>query len=223
MESKRMICIEGLDGSGKNVQTKLLRDYLAGKGCNTLLLDFPRYDGFFGKEIGAMLSGGDAGKLDVKSTCLWFAADRRDAFRDINIDAYDFVILNRYTLSNVAYQCARAGERLDHELADWILELEHGRFELPEPDLYIYLDVPVDVSRTNNSGKGFRRYVGVGSDVYEKSVTLQQRARSVYLELAETRRNLRVLGCMSEEGELYPIQDVHRRILRLLRSEGFLV
>ena len=53
----KIICLEGLDGSGKTVQTTLLEEYLKQSGKSVFLIDFPQYDSFFGKEIGRMLSG----------------------------------------------------------------------------------------------------------------------------------------------------------------------
>ena len=45
----KIICLEGLDGSGKTVQTTLLEEYLKQSGKSVFLIDFPQYDSFFGK------------------------------------------------------------------------------------------------------------------------------------------------------------------------------
>ena len=40
----KLIVIEGLDGSGKTTQTKLLCDELISRGLNVRMLSYPRYD-----------------------------------------------------------------------------------------------------------------------------------------------------------------------------------
>ena len=68
-----VIALEGIDGSGKGVQFKLLRSELEESGYKVGVLDFPCYDSFFGKEIGKLLSGEDGVdtlKLDPKSMSL---------------------------------------------------------------------------------------------------------------------------------------------------------
>ena len=45
----KLIVIDGIDGSGKKTQTKLLVERLKKNGARVETLDFPQYDSFFGK------------------------------------------------------------------------------------------------------------------------------------------------------------------------------
>ncbi len=55
----RFIVIEGLDGSGKDTQAYLLRDYLTGKGENVVLRIHPSQDNAFGRiSKKALMKGG---------------------------------------------------------------------------------------------------------------------------------------------------------------------
>ena len=106
MKKTRIIAIEGIDGSGKGVQYRLLRDALLARGYTVATRDFPAYDSFFGGEIGKLLSGAEgtrADQVDGKSMALWFALDRFESFRDYRDGATDILILNRYVLSNAVY------------------------------------------------------------------------------------------------------------------------
>lgn len=46
MKKTRIIAIEGIDGSGKGVQYRLLRDALLARGYTVATRDFPAYDSF---------------------------------------------------------------------------------------------------------------------------------------------------------------------------------
>ena len=86
MKKTRIIAIEGIDGSGKGVQYRLLRDALLARGYTVETRDFPAYESFFGQEIGKLLSGAEgtrADEVDGKSMALWFALDRMESFPTI--------------------------------------------------------------------------------------------------------------------------------------------
>ncbi len=52
----KFIVIDGIDGSGKATQTKLLLDRLEKEGYKTAAIDFPQYyKNFFGKMINVTL------------------------------------------------------------------------------------------------------------------------------------------------------------------------
>ena len=222
-ENKRakMIAIEGIDGSGKSMQYNMLCEKLKEEGNKCLEVSFPQYDDFFGIEIGKMLSGKNsvrADNVDAKSMSLWYALDRFNKISNINFDEYDFILCNRYTLSNVVYQSLRSNEQ-DSEVekvAEWIFKLEHEQLKLPQPDLYFIMDIDRNTSKVNVSKKGHRDYVGYEMDVYEKSDTLISNARRMYLTLAEKRENIIVINCM-DEGEMLSPQKIHKRILEHIK------
>ena len=59
-----LIAIEGIDGSGKGTQAKLLHQRLLDAGRSSELISFPRYSQtHFGQTIGRFLNG-EFGKLD---------------------------------------------------------------------------------------------------------------------------------------------------------------
>ncbi|MCK7529611.1 MAG: hypothetical protein MZV63_00395 [Marinilabiliales bacterium] len=59
------------------------------------------------------------------------------------LDEKYFVILDRYTYSNIAYQCAKLDAKDEvMKLREWILKLEFEHFGIPRPDINIFLDVP---------------------------------------------------------------------------------
>ncbi len=220
--SKRpfILGIEGLDGSGKTLQTKLLAQELERRGNAVRVIDFPQYSGFFGREIGDLLSGEkgvSALDLDEKSMCLWYALDRWKTLEGIRLEQYDYILFNRYTLSNVVYQSARRSGGFDLEFADWVFTLEHTQLRLPVPDLYLFLDAGTDRCGENVLRKGKRDYVK-GLDVYESSGTLLDRCHGIYRELSRRIGEIRFLDCVGERGGLKSVEEIHGAVMDCLEE-----
>lgn len=220
----RIIAIEGIDGSGKGVQYRRLKDALTGMGYSVASMDFPVYESFFGKEIGGLLSGAAgirADEVDGKSMALWFALDRFDRFKDYRDGEADILILNRYVLSNAVYQSIRDIDLGKPDIAEWVFEVEYGRLGLPRPDVNLVFSIAPRAAEENVGKKGFRGYVGEGRDVYESSHDIQTRAMEKYLAYAARYPDIAVIPCM-EEGKLLPIETIGEAVLEALRARGII-
>src|SRR5690349_6625961 len=140
----KLIAFEGIDGSGKTSQIRLLAQALAEQGSSVAVRSYPAYTSFFGSEIRRLLTAGvehECEGSDPKSMALWYALDRWLDHRH-NIQCFDgpeWVLLNRYTLSTVVFQSVRHGP--ESTIADWVDTLEHDILGLPRPHLYIVLDI----------------------------------------------------------------------------------
>lgn len=221
-----VITFEGIDGTGKGTQMELARDLFLSMGKKVLSLSFPRYDTFFGNEVGAYLTARDgvrADTVDGKSMALWFALDRWDTFRNISIDEYDVVVINRYVLSNAVYQSIRDIDLDKPDLIDFMIELEYEHFGIPRPDLCLLFDMDLSAANRNVSKKGFRDYIGGnGSDIYESVPDIQKRARQKYLDYAKKLDNVRIIPCM-EDGRLKPIDTVFSLVKDVFAKEGLIL
>lgn len=220
----RIITIEGIDGSGKTVQFNLLKEYLLSRGYSVASREFPVYTSFFGGQVGKLLSGEDgvlATDVDQKSMALWYALDRWESFRDYVPGETDFLIMNRYVLSNAVYQSIRERDLGKPDIMDWVFDLEYGHFGLPRPDLNIFFDVNTKRAGMNVDKKGFRDYVGAGRDVYEKSAGIQERARNMYLEAAERYGDIAVIGCM-EDGAMRAPEAILGSVITELKNRNIL-
>ena len=220
-----ILALEGLDGSGKTVQSSLLYNHIKNIGKKILMLDFPQYESFFGLEIGKMLSGNQsditAMNVDTKSMCLWYALDRWNTLSNQNWQDYDYILFNRYTLSNAVYQTARQYHEINRDFIKWVFELEYEQLHLPVPNLYVFLETPVKDSKDNVLKKEERTYVK-GLDVYEQSSSLLSCCRQIYLELAETEPNIKILSCCDESGRMFPPEKIHEKIISAIKEQGFL-
>jgi len=130
------ICIEGLDGSGKSTQAKLLTKKLCKAGYNAVFTAEPS-QGKIGKFIRKRLF--EQERLPTTVEALLFAADRIEHVQNTIVPALNegkIVISDRYVYSSLAYQ-GSAGLDLT-----WI---ETINANAKKPDLSIFVDVAPEV------------------------------------------------------------------------------
>ena len=216
-----LIVLEGLDGAGKSTQVGKLREYLTER-CGTLeYIHFPRYDApVYGDLIGRFLRGefGSIEAVHPQLVALLFAEDRHGAVPLVRaaLDAGRVVLLDRYVYSNIAYQCAKLPEGNERtRLRNWIFETEYGKFGLPEPDLNLFLDVPigfVEKSLASHRAGNDRDYLGGGEDIHEADIRFQEAVRDLYrAEAARDPRFLRI-DCARADGEMLPPDDIFTKV-----------
>ena len=137
MGKTKVIAIEGIDGSGKSVQYNKLAEALTDMGYSVEKREYPKYESYFGSHVGSYLSGAEGVKADTvdgKSMALWFALDRWEDMKSHIDGEYDYMIINRYVLSNAVYQSIRDIDLQRPDIIDWVFELEYGHFCLPKAD-----------------------------------------------------------------------------------------
>jgi len=140
-----LIAIEGIDGVGKTTQSLCLYNKLQREGYPVSLFHEPT-DGKWGKKILQLAKAGRR-KINANTECELFFLDRvEDVKKNIGpaLNRNEIVIMDRYYLSNIAYQGARG---LDPD------EIEKKNLEIaPRPTLTIILDASprVTLARIKN-------------------------------------------------------------------------
>jgi dTMP kinase len=227
----RLFVIEGLDGAGKTTQIKLLKEFFLSKGFSCEYLHFPRMEEpFFGELIARFLRGefGTLNEVDPYLVALLYAGDRKDASDIIKqwLKEDKIVILDRYTYSNIAYQCAKLTDiNKRFELMDWILKLEFEHFAIPKPDLNIFLDVPFSFTSKKLSAtrKGNdRKYLNGNSDIHESSLGFQQNVREMYLKIAQADQRLTVVNCSTDKKEMLDTDNIFKLIIKSIYERGLI-
>lgn len=216
-----LFVIEGLDGAGKSTQVRKLKSYLEEKCGRLEYIHFPRYDApVYGNLISRFLRG-DFGRIDdvhPQLVALLYAEDRHGAAPQMrrSIEAGIPVLLDRYVYSNIAYQCAKIDDPLRREaLRAWIDATEYGDFDLPRPDLNLFLDVPlgfVEAKLSAQRGGEDRGYLDGGRDIHEADIDFQRRVREVYLRQCELDPRFRRIDCAADDGSMLPPDAIFRRI-----------
>ncbi|HOW10477.1 MAG TPA: dTMP kinase [Bacteroidales bacterium] len=221
----KLFVIEGVDGSGKSTQIKLLTEYFRQNGLETEFLHFPRMDApYFGELIARFLRGefGSLDQVDPYLVALLYAGDRKDAAGMIRnwLDNKKIVLLDRYTYSNIAYQCAKISDEASQDkLMDWILRLEFEHFAIPRPDLNIFLDVPFSFTEkkllSGRSGAD-RDYLNGTKDIHEESLNFQKRVRDIYLRVSRSDSRLEVVDCRNSNGLMQTPGEISSLIINLI-------
>jgi dTMP kinase len=225
----KLFVIEGVDGAGKSTQLKLIGDFFTGKGYSCEYMHFPRTDApYFGEMIARFLRGefGTLNNVDPYLVALLYAGDRKDASNIINrwLQEGKIVLLDRYTYSNIAYQCAKLQDQAaQDELMEWILTLEFSHFGIPRPDLNVFLDVPYAFTekKLSDERKGEdRSYLNGTRDIHEGNLAFQKNVRSIYLKIAEKDNRLAVVNCSNNNGSMLPPREIFNRITGLFNERN---
>jgi len=158
-QNGKLIVIDGLDGSGKATQTKILVNRLKTEGHEAETLDFPQYtQNFFGGMVRQYLDGkfGPATKVDPRLASLLYAADRWESSEKIKqwLAADKIVILDRYYTSNLIHQTPKLEEAEIDDFISWIEKMELEIFKIPKPDLVLYLHVDAQTSHNLIAKRG---------------------------------------------------------------------
>lgn len=216
------IVLEGLDGAGKSTQIKKLRDMFAEQGIPSEYIHFPRFDApYFGDMIARFLRGefGSVDQVDPYIVAMLYAEDRRDAATLIRgwMEQGKVVIADRYVYSNIGYQCAKVESKSKREeLKQWIFSLEYDYFEIPRPDVSLFLDVPFAFTERKLLAEvregDDREYLNGRKDIHEQSMDLQRKVRQVYLDAAQVDENMHIVDCSTAEGEMASPEIIFQRV-----------
>lgn len=169
------ISFEGIDGSGKSTQARLLAETLRGQGRDVVLTREP--GGSPGaEEIRRLVLEGDPDRWSAETELLLFTAARRDHLERTILPALDagkVVVCDRFADSTRMYQGLSRGDL--RARVDQLHDLMIGR----EPDLTLLIDMDpsTGLSRALSRGNGEERFESFGAG-------LQARMRAGFLDLA---------------------------------------
>lgn len=220
MEKGKLIVIEGTDCSGKETQSKLLEEKLSNLGYKVYRMGFPKYETPTGKiiggcylgkpEIGESLFKEGANSVDPKVACLYYAADRKYNINEAleYLEKGYFVILDRYTTSNMAHQGGKISNKEERiNMYQWIDRLEYWLLGLPKPDITIFLHMPYEHSLELKKNREFL-------DEHEKNPEHLKNAEAAYIELSEL-YNWRKVKCV-ENDTIRTIEDINKEVIKIV-------
>jgi dTMP kinase len=193
------ISLEGIDGSGKSTQAKLLAEAL---GPDTLLIREP--GGTEAAERIRELLADPQLELDSFAELLLFSAARADLVSRVirpALEAGANVVADRFADSSVAYQGGARGLGTSH-----VLSLTDTVIDGLWPDLTILLRVEPEVGLGRADGE----------DRFEsEGLELQRAVADAYEEIAKIAADRVVV--VDGAGE---VEEVHERVMHAVRDRG---
>lgn len=207
-----IVAIEGIDASGKETQANMLKNWAAGRRDlfdDVSSQDFPDYTTLTGHSIGGLLKGkwsivADAlsSKEGIKALVLqcMMVTNRLEwgsKLRKFETSDRRLLVCDRYHASAQVYGAS------DGLSPSWLRDIHEL---LPEPALWVLVDIPVDES--------FRRRPE-REDYYERDRGKLEDVRERYLTLFEDRRREGHDNWFIVNG-IGNLEDVQERIKRLV-------
>lgn len=175
-QNNKMIVIDGIDGSGKGVQSQHLLQSLHAAGLPAILTREPGGSAA-AEDIRNLLVTGEPEKWDSMTELLLMYAARRAHLRDTvwpALEAGNWVISDRYADSSRAFQGIAGNLGLD--AVEQIHRVSVGEFE---PGLVLILDLPetIALQRAHDRGGGEDRFE-------KKGAAYHARVRAAFLQIA---------------------------------------
>ena len=174
----KFITLEGIEGSGKTSSIKSITDLLDKRNISYIVTREPGGSSI-GKELRAILLHPDT-EISPEVELMLMLSDRKDHVEKIilpNLEKGNWVVSDRFMDSSIAYQGGgrQLGKKLIISVAEYL--------NLPQPDLTLLFDLPVEISLSRVKARG-------DLDRFEKEeIEFHKRIRNTYLYLATNNSN----------------------------------
>lgn len=172
----KFITFEGIEGTGKTTQIRLLSSYLKEKKYEVVLTHEPGGTKIC-NSIRTVLLNPDHQGMDPETELLLYYASRAQLVTSVITPAIaedKIVLCDRFYDSSIAYQHYGRG------LKKSLLEILNDNFVKAHPDLTILIDVPVEVGLGRMSVDEFGKPDRIESEARE----FHERVRQGYLDIA---------------------------------------
>jgi len=190
------ISIEGFDGTGKSTQSKLLKNGLAKKNLDSIIVREPGSTNF-SEKIRTIIS--ENTEIEVMTELLLFQTSRSELVSKVikpNLDQGKIVITDRYTDSSIAYQGYGGG--IDIELIENLNKISTYGLS-PNLTFLLDMDVKDSLDRTFKRNSSENEQI----DKFEnKDFDFHKKVKNGFNEILKKNENRIVKIDASEEIEL---------------------
>ena len=216
MSKGKLIVLEGLDGSGKATQAKLLAEHLAAQGVPVQKITFPDYASDSSALVKMYLAGQFGARPDdvnAYAASSFYAVDRYAGYKADWGRFYEeggILIADRYTTSNAVHQCSKLPPMHWDGFLNWLFDFEYKKFGIPAPDAVIYLAVDPEVSQRLIT----ERYHGDESkkDIQEKDTEYLARSRRA-AEFCAAHLGWQTVPCTCGDG-MRSVEEIGQEVRR---------
>lgn len=195
-----LIAIEGIDGAGKTTQANILYRRLLKEGYPVSLFHEPT-NGKWGRKIANLVRNGRQNTDPMREFQLFFLDRKEDVEKNIRpaLSNKKIVIMDRYYLSNVAYQGALGLQ------ADFIENKNEEAFPIPRKTIILDLSPQVALSRIRKERNSVPNH-------FERKKYLSK-VRKIFLQRFSGRKNVVVIEGDAKRN----IDEIASQILNIVR------
>jgi len=205
----RFITFEGIDGSGKSTQLRLLSGDLRVRGFNVLTTFQPG-----GTPLGRRLREAfleTEENVHPMAELLLFAADRAQHVNFLIKPALTegrIVISDRYADATAAYQ--GAGRGFDEKIINQVIRLATDNLK---PDLTLFFDIPTEKAILRARARTDNETVKNKNRMDQETTDFYDRVRQSYLKIAENEpKRFRIIEASGS------IDEVHARVSEVVNK-----
>ena len=189
------VTFEGIDGSGKSTQIKMLSDDLLKKNISFVLIREPGGTSI-GEKIRTILLDKENGKMDSRTELLLYEAARAQIVKERirpELEAGKVVICDRFFDSTVAYQGYARGLALDdiHFLNNWSTA---GL----APDITFLFDLDEEEAYRRRHGRSDEE-----DRLEAEGLAFMKKVRDGYLDLAKSEKRMKVISAQQAPERIY--------------------
>lgn len=226
----KIIAIEGTDGSGKQTQTEKLIERLKSEGYNVYSISFPNYSSDSSAPVKMYLNGemGKApGDVSAKAASILFAVDRyvtyKKEFEKLYNEKEAVFVFDRYTASNIIHQGAKLMTEMGVDTEKlrkfilWVDSLEHEELQIPKADITIYLNVPLEYTKTLRKNRANKINSSEKQDIHESNDMYLENCAVTGMSAAAL-LNWPVVECV-ESGVMRSVEDISEEIWHIVSNK----
>jgi dTMP kinase len=196
------ISFEGIEGTGKSTQAKLLAEYLRKKGLRVIQTMEPGGTAISLK-IRELLLSLDSKEMDHLTELLLYNAARVQHIKEVigpALERGEVVITDRFCDSTVAYQGYARG--LDLELIDSLDAIATNRLR-PHITILLDIDVKTGIARNKALNKGDRLEL--------EDISFHERVRKGFIRIAAMEPvRIKVVDCSES------LEVVHQKVVKII-------
>jgi dTMP kinase len=198
------ISFEGIEGTGKTIQSRLLCEHLMKKGYKVILTEEPGGTRI-GLKIRDLLLSTENREITPVAELLLYNASRSQHIKEVILPAINdssVVITDRFSDSTVAYQ--GFGRRIDLGYIDFIQRIVT---EGLKPDITLLLDLDVETGLMRNEG------INKTDRLELEDVEFHKRVRDGYLEIAA--KEPERIKLIDASGS---IEEIHSKVINIVTN-----
>lgn len=213
------VVIDGMDGVGKETQSKLLtRYYSEVLKQDVKLSSFPDYDTYTGKLVRDYLMSDrkpSTSLQQIKDDSLLYTMNRVQYFIESGYftqePKHDIHLFDRYTTANMIYQTLGLNDTECKEYLDWLSHIEYDMFKLPKPHVVLVL---VSDPKTNESNMIKR---GLDIDFFEKT-EVQKRVYHNIMRLSNMQEWWSTVKVDNLDGTMKNPDEIKESMINIIES-----